>query len=154
MRTALVSSVLIALCTAAPCATAQLYKWVDESGVVNYGDLPPDGVKVQPVTHGTVSSVSGAPRQRADATRPRDSSRRSQGAPPQIQETVNVSVDSASGSSDDPDYVAGYAPYYGYPVRRAAAAEAIDRPRIEQPIAKPILPINPAIPDMPARARR
>src|SRR5215813_7700759 len=105
MRAALVSSILIALSTAAPCATAQLYKWVDESGVINYGDQPPDGVKVMPVTHGTVSSVSGGPRQQLDATRQRDGTRRSQRAPRETQETVNVSVNPGQGSSDDVDYI-------------------------------------------------
>ena len=151
----LTSSILIAtLSLTATCASAQLYKWVDESGVVNYGDSPPSGVRVQPVTHGTVSSVS-VPRQQVEASAQRDSSRRAQRAPREINETVNVSVNSAAGTSDDPDYIAGYAPYYAYPRREVArAADAVDRRRPEQPIAKPILPVDPAVPDMPFRPRR
>jgi len=142
-----------ALALTATAASAQLYKWVDESGVVNYGDWPPSGVRVQPVTHGTVSSVSGAPRQPA-ATGQRDPSRRGQRGSTDINETVNVSVNSAPGSSDDPDYIAGYAPYYAYPRREVARAETIDRRRPEQPIAKPVLPVDPAVPEMPLRPRR
>lgn len=150
------TSILAAvLSLTATCASAQLYKWVDDNGVVNYGDSPPAGVRVQPVTHGTVSSVSGGPRQQVEASAQRDSSRRAQRAPREINETMNVSVNSGAGSSDDPDYIAGYAPYYAYPRREVArAADAIDRRRPEQPIAKPILPVDPAIPEMPGRLRR
>ncbi|HTN48169.1 MAG TPA: DUF4124 domain-containing protein [Burkholderiaceae bacterium] len=135
-------------------ASAQLYKWVDENGVVNYGDWPPSGVKYLPVTQGTVSSVSGgAPRQQTSTAGERVQPRRGQ-RPLEVNETVRVSAPS-SDSSGDAEYVGGYPPYYPYPRREVARAEAaLDRPRVETPIAKPILPVDPAVPDMPLRPRR
>jgi hypothetical protein len=40
---------VIACVLAATGATAQVYKWVDENGKVQYGDRPPDKVKAAPV---------------------------------------------------------------------------------------------------------
>jgi hypothetical protein len=37
------------LALAAPLALAQVYKWVDEKGRVQYGDKPPPGVKATPL---------------------------------------------------------------------------------------------------------
>jgi hypothetical protein len=41
---------LLALLLAPPAAAADAYKWVDASGVVTYGDVPPPGVGAQPLT--------------------------------------------------------------------------------------------------------
>jgi hypothetical protein len=40
---------LLACVLAAASAQAQVYKWVDENGKVQYGDKPPDKVKAAPV---------------------------------------------------------------------------------------------------------
>ena len=70
--------VLLAALLAMPAAvTAQLYKWVDEDGGVNYGDTPPPKAKnVRPVGQGSVSVVPGVPKDQIDAMRERDEQRR------------------------------------------------------------------------------
>ena len=144
------------LCATAPTAYAQLYKWVDDSGVVNYGDWPPSGVKLQPVNHGTLSSVADrvlvAPLVRtpeASRTAPRS-------AGPATAAPNEVPAPEAPASPGDADVVGTYAPYYGYASRPVAAAEAAEvRRRPENArVVKPILPIDPAIPEMPLRPRR
>ncbi len=40
---------VLILALAAPVAGAQVYKWVDEKGHVQYGDKPPPGVKATPI---------------------------------------------------------------------------------------------------------
>jgi hypothetical protein len=146
----LVTCVLFATATS---ASAQLYKWVDSGGVVNYGDWPPAGVKVQPVTGGTLSSVAdralvGSPASAPDAPRSAPRSAR-----PAVSARNEVLPSSAPGSSVGTDGADAYAPYDGYGWRPAVAAEAERRPATA-PVARPMLPINPAIPDMPLRPRR
>jgi hypothetical protein len=150
MRT-LSCTLALALVCVAPCASAQLYKWVDADGVINYGDWPPPGVKIQSVTHGTVSVVAGGPKIQPGETRARSEERRNQrntrdadGAPP------------AQVALDDGQYADAYAADYGYPARRARRAEAaLDRPRPEPQIAQPGPALNlPAVREMPLPVRR
>jgi hypothetical protein len=156
MRPAISFVITCVLCATAPTASAQLYKWVDDSGVVNYGDWPPWGVKLQPVNHGTVSSVAdralvGAPARAPDATR---SAPRKAGPANNVRNEVSPSV--APAAPDDASVVDTDAPYYDY-ARRPAAAAAVaeaDRRPVNARVVKPILPIDPAIPDMPLRPRR
>jgi len=150
MRVPTCTFALLLVCVA-PCASAQLYKWVDADGVINYGDWPPPGVKIQPVTHGTGSVVTGGPKtQPGEKTRARSEERRGQrnapdadGAPTQV-------------ALDDAQYADAYAADYGYPARRARRAEAaLDRPRPEPRIAQPGPAVDlPGVPDMPRPARR
>ena len=152
MRPAVSFVVTFLLYATAPLAQAQLYKWVDSSGVVNYGDWPPAGVKLQPVNHGTLSSVAdralvGPPAGAPGAAR--NASRTSR-PPPNVRNEVLSS--SAPPSPGDANVDGTYAPYYDY-ARRPAAAVA-ERRRENAPVAKPLLPIDPAIPDMPLRPRR
>ena len=154
MRPTILFILTCALGATAPTASAQLYKWVDDGGVVNYGDWPPAGVKVQPVVGGTLSSVNdralvgplaGAP----DASR---GARRTAG--PAINVRKEVSAPGPLPSSGDADVVDNYAPYYGYAWRPGAVAAEAERRPANVPVVKPILPIDPAIPDMPLRPRR
>jgi hypothetical protein len=142
-----------ALCATAP-AHAQLYKWVDDSGVVNYGDWPPAGVKLQPVNHGTMSSVAdralvGTPARAPDAAR---TGARTGGPQPAGRDQAQPSGVSAPTG----DVVADgtYAPYYDTMRRPLAVEAAADRRRGDLPVVKPLLPIDPAIPEMPLRPRR
>jgi len=134
-------------------ASAQLYKWVDANGVVNYGDWPPDGVKLQAIGGGTVSSVSDralvpVPARSADAasaparaSAPRNTPRRALSVPnPQASSSGSAVVDSA-------------VPYYYEAPRAVAAVAAADRRPLETPVARPVLPIE-GIPEMPPRPRR
>jgi hypothetical protein len=154
MRPAILIIVTCVLCATAPTASAQLYKWVDDSGVVNYGDWPPAGVKLQPVNRGTLSSVAdrvlGAPAARApDAAR-----RAPRPAGPSVNVRNEVSPSNAPASPGDADVVGTDAPYYDY-ARRPVAAEAVaERRPGDARVAKPLLPIDPAIPEMPLRPRR
>jgi hypothetical protein len=143
-----------ALCATAPSVHAQLYKWVDDSGVVNYGDWPPAGVKLQPVNHGTLSSVAdralvATPARTPDAAR--NGARTGGPQPAGRDQGLPSGVSAPTG-----DVVAdgAYAPYYDTMRRPAAVEAAAERRRGDVPVAKPLLPIDPAIPDMPLRPRR
>jgi len=144
LRNLLKSALICALLATPMAVTAQLYKWVDSDGVVNYGDSPPAGVKnLQPVTHGTVSVVSGVSKQQMDGLRERDEQRRSQQAQRDASDARAAAV-ASSAQIPSPVYLDGYAPdYYPYrpPLRRPPDAGQI-RPRPEVPIARP-LPAGP-----------
>ncbi|HET9404509.1 MAG TPA: DUF4124 domain-containing protein [Burkholderiales bacterium] len=67
---------LMAFLSAGACLCAEVYKWVDEKGVVNYGEKPPARRPAQPVdtnprtvieTDGRFGQMSGAERGRAGA---------------------------------------------------------------------------------------
>ena len=61
-------TVLLALLLAATPVGAQIYKWVDEKGRVQYGEKPPPGAKVQPL-RGESMPQSSAPRPPEDLSR-------------------------------------------------------------------------------------
>jgi hypothetical protein len=50
----------VLLAATAPAEAQQVYRWVDENGVVHFGDLPPEGVEATPVSvrPNAVQSVS------------------------------------------------------------------------------------------------
>ena len=154
MRPAISFIITCVLCATAPAASAQLYKWVDDSGVVNYGDWPPSGVKLQPVNRGTLSSVADRAFEAPSARAP-DASRSAPRTAGRVSNVRNeVSPSNAPGSPGDADVFGTYAPYNGY-TRRPVAAEAVaERRPANTPVVKPILPIDPALPDMPLRPRR
>ena len=135
-----------------PPPHAQLYKWVDNSGVVNYGDWPPAGVKLQPVNHGTLSSVADRALVASPARAPGAARNASRTAGPAASVRNEVLSSSGPTSPGDANVDGTYAPYYDY-ARRPVAVEA-ERRRENTPVVKPLLPINPAIPEMPLRPRR
>jgi hypothetical protein len=151
MRPARLLTLACVLCATAPAADAQLYKWIDATGGVNYGDWPPDGAKLQPMNHGTLSSV--ADRALVPAQAPGAARGAPRGPGPTRGAPNEVSASSARPSQADADGAVADAPYYGYGWRPAAVAEA--ERRVANPaVARPMLPIDPAIPDMPLRPRR
>jgi len=154
MRLAILCVVSCALYAAAPLAQAQLYKWVDSSGVVNYGDWPPAGVKLQPVNHGTLSSVADRALVGPPARAPRAAGNASGTASPPANVRNEALSSSAPASPGDANVDGTYAPYYGYTQRPLAVGAVAERRRENAPVAKPLLPIDPAIPDMPLRPRR
>ena len=155
MRAFFTCLLALALSFAVPGASAQLFKWVDEDGVVNYGDWPPSGTKLRAINHGTVSVVAGVPKQQMDEMRGRDEQRKPQRVRRDSAEAATAPAVPASVPTDDSQTIDGYAASdYGYPPRRIRPLEPNNRPRPEQPIANPTLPINPAVPDMPLRPRR
>jgi len=154
MRPAILFVVSCALYATAPTAYAQLYKWVDDSGVVNYGDWPPAGVKLQPVNHGTLSSVADRALVAPPARAPGAARNASRTAGPAANVRNEVSSSSAPASPGDATVDGAYAPYYDYARRSVAVEAAAERRREDAPVVKPLLPIDPAIPDMPLRPRR
>jgi hypothetical protein len=154
MRSAILFVVTCALYATATFAHAQLYKWVDSSGVVNYGDWPPAGVKLQPVNHGTLSSVADRALVGPPARAPGTAGNTSRTARPPADVRNEASLPSTAASPGDASVDGTYAPYYDYARRPVAAEAAADRRRENAPVAKPLLPIDPAIPDMPLRPRR
>jgi Domain of unknown function (DUF4124) len=154
MRSATSFIITCVLCAAAPATHAQLYKWVDDSGVVNYGDWPPDGVKLQPVNHGTLSSVADRALVAPLARAPESSRSAPRKAGPAISERKEVSYSNAPAVPTDADDVGTYAPYYGYSRRPVAVAAELERRPANALVERPILPINPGIPEMPPRPRR
>lgn len=74
MRAATSLVVLLAL-AAAPAVPAEIYRWVDEKGVVNYGAKPPEGAKkVKQLDQDavTVSTVPAPPPPSAQRQRQRE----------------------------------------------------------------------------------
>ena len=63
MRRALFLAALLVVST----ASAQQYKWVDQNGKVQYGDLPPPGVKATPLKPPPGPTSSAAPAGKKDA---------------------------------------------------------------------------------------
>ena len=154
MQPAILFVVTCALCAAAPTAHAQLYKWVDDSGVVNYGDWPPAGVKLQPVNRGTLSSVTDRVFEAPPARAPGPARNASRTAGPAANVRNEALPSGAPASPGDANVDGTYSPYYDYARRPVAVEAAAERRRENAPVAKPLLPIDPAIPDMPLRPRR
>jgi hypothetical protein len=50
---------VLALAVTPPLLADTVYKWVDESGTVHFGERPPEGVDAEPVTVTSAGSVSG-----------------------------------------------------------------------------------------------
>ena len=60
MKRSLIAVVtVLALASVPSLFAATIYKWVDESGTVHYGERPPEGVDAEPVSVGSSGSVSG-----------------------------------------------------------------------------------------------
>ena len=110
------------LAAAAPAAAlAQVYKWVDENGVVNYGDKPPArGKPVKPLAEngGSVSVVPGMPKEELEQMRQRDMQRRVQQLENEVDElrARSMARDNAAAYPMPAEvYVpAGYGYDYGY----------------------------------------
>ena len=138
--------VLLAALLAMPAAvTAQLYKWVDEDGGVNYGDTPPPKAKnVRPVGQGSVSVVPGVPKDQIDAMRERDEQRRKEREQRDADQARAAEMARAAAPRE-PQYADSYVPDYGYwPIRTRPPDIGKNRPRPEKPIARPKTPAGAA----------
>ena len=145
-------SVLMALLLAAPLPVlAQLYKWLDADGVVNYGDLPPPNAKnVQAVGPASLSVVPGVPKEQMDAMRERDEQRRQTALKLEADEARARASARASGgvpselqSYEEYAYDYDYGPFFGYGPPRVRRPGASRPPRPHPPIAKPTPPVQP-----------
>jgi hypothetical protein len=144
-------SVLMAGVLAAPVpAMAQLYKWLDADGVVNYGDLPPpNATNVQSVGPASLSVVPGVPTEQMDAMRERDEQRRQEALQRDADEArARASARAAGGvpselqSYEEYAYDYDYGPVFGYGPPRVRRPGA-NRPRPHPPITKPTPPAQP-----------
>ena len=144
-------SLLTASLLAAPAPVpAQLYKWLDADGVVNYGDLPPPNAKnVQAVGPASLSVVPGVPKEQMDAMRERDEQRRQAALKLEADEArARASARAAGGvpselqSYEEYAYDYDYGPFFGYGPPRVRRPGA-NRPRPHPPIAKPTPPVQP-----------
>ena len=144
-------SVLVAFLLAAPLPVfAQLYKWLDADGVVNYGDLPPpNATNVQSVGPASLSVVPGVPKEQMDAMRERDEQRRQEALQREADEArARASARAASGvpselqSYEEYAYDYDYGPVFGYGPPRVRRP-GVNRPRPHPPIARPVPPAKP-----------
>ena len=144
-------SVLMAFLLAAPLPVfAQLYKWLDADGVVNYGDLPPpNATNVQSVGPASLSVVPGVPKEQMDAMRERDEQRRQEALQREADEArARASARAAGGvpselqSYEEYAYDYDYGPVFGYGPPRVRRPGA-NRPRPHPPIARPVPPAKP-----------
>jgi Domain of unknown function (DUF4124) len=144
-------SVLMAGLLAVPLPVlAQLYKWLDADGVVNYGDLPPpNATNVQSVGPASLSVVPGVPKEQMDAMRERDEQRRQEALQRDADEArARASARAAGGvpselqSYEEYAYDYDYGPVFGYGPPRVRRPGA-NRPRPHPPIARPVPPAKP-----------
>ena len=112
-------------------ALAEVYKWVDDSGKVNYGDKPPAGGKAaRPLDEdlGTLSLVPGIPKEELERLHARYEQQRWQ----QLQREVGELLAREQAQAyawPEAVYVESYVPAYGYqwPWRRFRGAGNISR---------------------------
>ena len=135
---------------------AQLYKWVDEKGVVNYGDKPPPNKNAQALGEksGSVTVVPGMSREDLDRQRERDTRQRVQ----QLEREVDVlrSREGARAQTPpEPVYEEIYVPAYGYgrPVHRPPSSRPRGNPYEPTPEPNPPLRFERP-PERPAAAAR
>jgi hypothetical protein len=151
MRIRTAPLLLSTLLAAASPASAQLYKWLDENGGINYGDSPPaDAKDVKAVGPASLSVVPGIPQEQMDAMRQRDEQRRMAQLQRDELEDVRARQKSSAGlspwpSDDDAvsyDYGYGYGPLWGYGPPRGRPPVS-HRPRPTPYSPPPLLPMEP-----------
>jgi hypothetical protein len=143
-RLILLFALLAALLAMPAAVPAQLYKWIDVDGGVNYGDTPPPKAKnVRPVNQGSVSVVPGVPKEQIDAMRERDEQRRREREQREADQ-ARAAEAARAAPPREPQYADSDAPHYGYwPARLRPPDIGKNRPRPERPIAKPKAPAGP-----------
>lgn len=122
-----------------------MYRWVDENGVVNYGDRPPParakGARTVSENAGSLSVVPGISKDEMQRLRERDEQQRIQ----QLErENEELRARDRARAAKPPEVVVQevYVPAYGYP----GAARPPHRPpgvRPEPPINRPKPPPRP-----------
>ena len=157
LRTSSLIGIAVLLWAAAP-AEAQLYKWVDEKGVVNYGDTPPPGKRAQAVgeNSGSVTVVPGMPREELERQRERDTQRRMQQLEREVGD-LRARERARDQQPPEPVYNEVYVPAYGYGYARPPHRPPVARPRGNgyEPPQDPNPPIRfERPPERPAGAAR
>jgi hypothetical protein len=133
---------LIALLAIAAPAQAQLYKWVDKNGVLNYTDTPPADAKQNAVERlsDRVSSYEVDPVTKAAAARPGPSFYELQLEREWAQRQRLRAAAEQMPYYDDPRF-AGYATPYGPAVVYARPV----RPAAFRPLTRPFRPNRPLV---------
>ena len=151
----LAMSWIVSMALAATPALAQVYKWVDENGMVNYGDKPPPrstGARPLGEASGNLSVVPGMPKEELDRLRERDEQRRLERLEREVEE-LRAREQTRAYPVPEPVYSEVYVPLYGgyqRPWQRfpGVARPGVGRPghRPEHPITKPKPPTRPRQP--------
>ena len=143
MRTRPVSIALIAaaLIVAPATALSEIYKWVEADGSVHYGNTPPARTKnarPAPLDAGTVSVVPGMSKEEKERLREREDQLRLQRLEREVEE-LRAREQTRESAQPEVIYTEVYVPTYGYGYGGPLHPRDIgrNRPRPEQPIAKP-----------------
>jgi len=133
---------LAALCLTTPWhAGAEVYKWVDERGVVNYGDTPPQksrGVKALDLQSGIETIIPGIPREELERLRERDNERRLWQLEAEVEALRARDAEWAAASAappSEPGYSSSPVYWYGRTLPGRGGIGRGHRPA--HPIAKP-----------------
>lgn len=131
-----------ALCLSAPShAHADVYKWVDDNGVVNYGDTPPQrakGVKPLDLKSGVDGVIPGIPREELERLREQDTQRRLRQLEAEVEALRAREAEQAAAPAPAPTEprFTGYPGYWHGAVRPQRPGTGLPH-RPTHPIAKP-----------------
>jgi hypothetical protein len=155
MISRLLPACLACLAGAATPALAQVYKWVDERGVVSYGDQPPPGARgARPLdlTPGMQSVIPGIPREELDRLRERDTQKRLRQLEAEVEElrareAARAAVAAVAAPTETVRYV--YPGYWNrWPGRPVHPWPPITPP-VTPPVAPPVATPLPVVPRPP-----
>lgn len=129
---------------------ADVYKWVDERGVVNYGDRPPPRAKdARPLDLEVDSTafIQGIPKEELQLLRERDAERRLRQLEAEVEELrLREATRAAAPAIEPPEPRTYWYPVYGYP------AYGYGRKRHRHPeVGRPSRPMHPIVKPMPER---
>lgn len=147
----LLFAVLLGLALA-PASAAELYKWVDEHGVVNYGDAPPAGarqVRALDEDRSSLSIVPGLSPEELERQRKSLEQARSERLQRELAELQRPPAPAPAPVAQTQDYTTWYPAYgYGYPLHRP-------HPPGHRPVKPmpPKLPLEPPAPPLYSRPR-
>lgn len=142
---------LAALFLAAPVpALADVYKWVDERGVVNYGDAPPAqharSARTLALDPGDTNVVPGIPREELQRMREADTARRLRQLELEVEELRAREASRAATPAAQPAESGTFYGYPAYPYPAYRVERRSDRRIGAAWIARPIHPIAQPLP--------
>jgi hypothetical protein len=137
----------VLLLAASVPAHADLYKWVDERGVVNYGDRPPPQARrLRPLELDLDSAavIPGIPKEELQQLRERDAERRLRQLEAEVDELRAREAARGAAPAAEPAEARTYwypvygHPAYGYRRKPEPRPDAGWTPRPTHPIARPL----------------
>jgi murein DD-endopeptidase MepM/ murein hydrolase activator NlpD len=150
-----------------PVARADIYRWVDEKGVINYSNKRPDGVKkVERFEETLVDTAPAIPKEELARQRELALAARVERLERELYEARRADAMAAAAPAYDP-YYSGYAPYpgyaaygypvygypvYGYPIVGVRSAPFRRFPVGGRPIVRPV-PVHGTMPVQPHGVR-